>query len=335
MRCVICGNEAVLDALCRACYIEKNPLLAGYKEFSIKHCVGCDKSNVGTWKRIDNPEAFFKDEVKKHMKLASSSGKVSVDVDITIPKHKRNAGVKVKCVADVEIEREHGPSLIDNYTFPFTIEYTYCNGCGKKGTEYYEGTIQLRGSGKVFSEALAFLKEEVAKLKEKGVFINKEVELPQGLDLYLTSQRRLPKLVEAVQKKFGGIVKVSEQLFSRDRQGSKDIFRVNAYLLLPSFAVRDVIVVENNLVQISSIVGKKIVGFNLKTWKKVSSVYDHYEVVAHADDFSKVQVSRWKPTLEVLHPRTYQSTQIENPKEISHKKEIDVIEREEQLFLVD
>ena len=334
MQCVICGKKAVLDALCKTCHITKNPLLNGYKEFSVKHCVDCDKWNTGhSWRKVRDTESVFIEKVKRSMKLSTSS-KIAVSVDLVIPEHKRNAGVNAKCTAEVDIEKMVGEeSLRDTYSFPFTIGHTYCNACCKKGTEYFEGIIQLRGDGKRFEEALAFLRKEIQKVGSKGMYINKEEKVKKGIDLYITSQRRLPKIIETVYKQYGGTMKINEQLFTRNRQTSKDLYRVNAYLCLPSFGVRDVIAIKKDLIQVTSVNGKKVVGVSLKTGKKVSSLYEEYELIASSEQFVTVQVVKRKPSVEVLHPETYQSTPVVNAKDVK-KKEITVIEIEKELFMV-
>jgi NMD protein affecting ribosome stability and mRNA decay len=334
MKCVICGKNAVLNALCKDCSIHKNPLLEGYKKFSVKHCVDCDKWNTGhSWRRVRNPEAVFVEKVKKHMKLATTS-KVTIFVDLVIPEHKKNAGVNARSTAEVEIEKMVGEeTLRDSYSFPFTIEHTYCGTCCKKGTEYFEGVIQLRGEGQNFDDAYAFLKKEISKVNDKGMYINKEVTMKKGVDLYITSQRRLPKIIESVYKQFGGTMKISEQLFTHNRQTSKDLYRVNAYLLLPSFGVRDVIAIKKDFIQVTSVNGKKVVGTSLKTGKKVSSLYDEYELIASSEQFVTVQVVKKIPSVEVLHPETYQSTPVVNAKDVK-KKEIEIIEIEKELFIV-
>lgn len=335
MKCIICGKAAVVDALCKQCYIEKNPLISTYKEFTLLCCVECQRYNFGnSWRQVDDLDKEIIALVQKNAKMAPHAGKVLFYVSPNIPEHKKNPGIKVSCSADVTLEKEVGTTLRDTYTFPFTLTYSYCTTCGKKGTKYFEGILQFRGQGKLFDDAIDALLKEVEARKDKGLFINKTEQVTGGFDFYLTSQKYLQQVGQLLHKKFGGVMKVSEQLFSRDSETSRDLFRVNVFIKLPDFAPRDILLINGVYVQVTQIIDKKIVGYNLKTWKKVSSLYDKYEVIAKSDSFHGVQVVQKRPKLVVLHPETYQNVVVANPKEINHK-EVMVTEIENNIYLVD
>ena len=109
------------------------------------------------------------------------------------------------------------------------MSYTLCKKCGKFGTEYFEGILQLRNPDK---EVIKFIRNQVKKQFDKGIFINKEVNTKNGIDFYLTSKRFLRTLGNKLNKQFKGELKISPQLFSRNKQTSKDIYRINVLFRL-------------------------------------------------------------------------------------------------------
>ena len=88
-------------------------------------------------------------------------------------------------------------------------------------SNYYEAILQLRP----FSEEL--INFVIKRIEErKNVFITKEVPLKTGIDLYLTDQRFARSLGKKLKKSFKGKLILSRKLHTRDRQSSKNIYRV-------------------------------------------------------------------------------------------------------------
>jgi len=88
-------------------------------------------------------------------------------------------------------------------------------------SKYFEGILQLRNPTQ---ELLDYVEDEA---DERRVFITNIIKQEDGVDLYMTSQRFIQKLGRNLSKRFCGELKISPQLFSRDAQTSKDIYRVN------------------------------------------------------------------------------------------------------------
>jgi NMD protein affecting ribosome stability and mRNA decay len=107
---------------------------------------------------------------------------------------------------------------------PIEILYTICPKCSKGQSTYLEGILQLRNPS---SDLLEYVHRDISKHKAKGVFITKTEKLSNGLDLYITSKRYLRSLGNRLKKHFKGELNIAPQLFSRNRQKSKDIYRIN------------------------------------------------------------------------------------------------------------
>lgn len=168
------------------------------------------------------------------------------------------------------------------------------------GNQYYEAILQLRHcDDQAIELALKIIEEE-------GADISKIKELKNGSDLYLSSRKTAVKVGKALQSKIGGQTKVSKKLHSRDRQSSKELYRVNVLFKQDPFKIGDVI--KDKEVFLVTGKGKEPTGINLKTGKKTVLKGDFEKLEIHKTTISKVH-----PQLEALHPETYESTQILNP----------------------
>jgi len=203
----------------------------------------------------------------------------------------------------------------------------FCPKCGKKGTQYFEGILQLRNPNQ---EVVDFIHKEMAKQEERGIYINKIVELKNGLDLYLTSQRYLQVLAKKIHANFGGLKKTSSQLFTKDKQTSKDLYRVNVFMEIPKFSKGNVLKIDDRVVEVHGF-GDKASGLDLKTEKKVLFGYgQNVEILKK----HKTTISKKYPKLEVIHPLTFQSVTVQNPKRYKKGESVKVVIFEERLFLV-
>ncbi len=87
--------------------------------------------------------------------------------------------------------------------------------------DYYEAIIQIRPSNK---NLLDYIENQV---KKKGdVFISKRIVKDYGTDLYLTCRRFALVLARRVKRNFKCEVKSTRTLYTRNRQTSKDVYRV-------------------------------------------------------------------------------------------------------------
>ncbi|MBI2548897.1 hypothetical protein HYW21_06115 [Candidatus Woesearchaeota archaeon] len=182
--------------------------------------------------------------------------------------------------------------------------------------DYFEGILQLRHAT---PDAIVFARQKV--MQHPQVHITKEKVVRGGVDLYLTSKTFLKTLAVAIQKQFGGTLSMSPTLYSRDRQTSKDIYRLTVLLKLPLFQVGDVLAAEEKVIRITHL-GKLIHGVDLQSNKNVSLDYAAEVVLLtkHPTPITKV-----KPRLEALDPETYQSEPLRNPVEKKPGEKVTVV----------
>lgn len=128
---------------------------------------------------------------------------------------------------------------------------------------YYQGILQLRD---VNEEIISFVRNQ---LKKRGdVFITKTVKNPNGVDLYITSQKFIRILGKKLKDSFGGELKISSKLHTRNKQG-KELYRVNVLFRLLKYKVGSVVSIRGEDIRILSM-GSKIFGRNMKTGRRVS-----------------------------------------------------------------
>ena len=112
-----------------------------------------------------------------------------------------------------------------------------------------------------------------------------------------------------MQRAFGGELKTSAKLFTRDRQKSRNVHRVNVLVRLPGFVKGDVIDCDGNLIKVVSL-GKDNFGINIKTGKR--SLFKYKKKKIEVIEIRKTQVAKLYPRLEILNPDDYQPIAVDN-----------------------
>lgn len=130
-------------------------------------------------------------------------------------------------------------------------------------SNYYQGILQLRG---INDEILDFVNNQIKKRND--VAVTRIVEFPNGMDLYLTSQKFIRILGKKLKDIFGGELKISSKLHTKNRQG-KELYRINALFRLSRHKAGDIVSIRGENVRLLSI-GRKIFARELKTGKKVT-----------------------------------------------------------------
>jgi nonsense-mediated mRNA decay protein 3 len=233
--------------------------------------------------------------------------KVKADLDDVLMKNGKTSKDEVEAF----YEREY-------YPIPVSITVMQCDKCAKKGTQYFEGILQLRNP---HDYVFSFIDQEVSKVADKGIFINRSIDVDNGVDLYMTNKTFINNLARNIVKRFGGLLKVNPQLFSRNKQTSKNIYRLNVSIELPNFHVGDVVKYEDKVLKITSL-GKNISGINLDNDKKI--VFQ-YKKPAMLLEIFPTEVIKIKPEIEVIHPITYQAVPVKSKARVEVGQRVKVV----------
>ncbi len=171
---------------------------------------------------------------------------------------------------------------------------------------YFEGILQLRNPS---PEAVDFIYRKVRKNAGKGIWVSREKQVAGGIDFYLSSNKYLQKLARELRDEFGAEIKTGAQLFSKNRQTGKELYRVNALVKMPEYKKNDVVKIGDDVIIIKS-TGKRLTGINIVTGKKAS--YSMKNIKPEVMEKKETYASKTTPAIEVIHPETYESIAVEN-----------------------
>ena len=191
--------------------------------------------------------------------------------------------------------------------------------------DYFEGILQLRNPSREVEDYILNSVE-----KKKNVRISDIKRVRGGLDFYFSSNKHIFRLGGELQNRFGGILKTSAKLHTRNKQTSKEVHRVNVLFRIMDYKKGDVVKIDEEVIKIKSMT-KNITGRRLSDDKKLMFSYDaHIEVLKRF----KTIVSKIKPDLEVLHPETFQSVPVINERKLSVGEKVKVVIFKGSIYLV-
>lgn len=253
--CPKCGTKGEIkhSGLCEECHDEEHELQM--KDIIVNVCPDCRKYQLrNRWHTYKKLEYAVISVTKNNLKEKVDKIKVK------LPKE-----TSKKMIAEVHLTVKKNLFIV-----PAKIVFPKCSICDKKGTNYFAGIMQLRNPTK---ELIAFIKNELEK--KQGVFVNKVVELKNGVDLYVTKNQPIIQVGKLVQKRFGAEFKSSSKLFSRDSQSSKELHRVTVLLRMPDIKPGDEVRCGDDVCVVKSI-DKNIHLVNKKSGKKMILTHEKF-----------------------------------------------------------
>jgi len=321
MECTNCGKETkdIVDELCVECVLKKIPIVRSMKQIKISICSNCGAySTHKGFRKGGSIRDIVKVTVEKSLKPDPRYTNARFLTKFTVPvfkmKPRQKLSFEVEVVAKALLDNIH---VKEDYVFPIHIKTATCDKCSKEGSGYFEGILQLRNTdNKNYETALEYIKNSMEKVRKLSIFATKYVDVKNGVDIYITKRQFIQKLANNVFGRFGGEVKQNANLFSRDNLTSKRIYRLSVLIRLPDFAVGDILKIKRDYVRVKKVIGKKVMGNVLSkdSVKGFDYVNNDYKIAAKKSELKQTTVDKIYPKLEVLHPETYQSVEIKNPK---------------------
>ncbi len=107
---------------------------------------------------------------------------------------------------------------------------------GEKPADYFEGVLQLRD---VTDEVLNWVHQEI--IRAGRARIAKVQEFKNGIDIYLSAQHYMQAIGKQLQQRFGGVLKVTNRLFTRNSLTSRDVYRMTVLFRQLPFKTGDII----------------------------------------------------------------------------------------------
>jgi NMD protein affecting ribosome stability and mRNA decay len=256
----------------------------------------CDKYlERSIWRPYSNIEKLISDKVRKEIpksKVIFNNFEMPM-----MPKEKK----EIEVIAKLK-EKERPVKVI--------LKLVKCELCAREGTQYFEAILQVRSlSTDVLEKGIDLLKRRVENLRNRGVFINKVEQVTDGFDLFLTNRRIAQSLGRELYEGFGGVFKMSPRIFTRNKQTSKDLYRMSILVRLPDFETGDIIINHDKVYRVEK-AGAKIKLLDIENSTFATTEYSkmHYHVLKPYTTY----VSRIHPYVEVINPYDFQSSMVKN-----------------------
>ncbi|MDR2624453.1 MAG: hypothetical protein LBC39_07845 [Methanobrevibacter sp.] len=314
MFCYQCGkSEPLIEGLCAECFVKQCKILTVPTDISVRICAHCNAKFIeGKW--IDGnliQEEIIYRAIEDAIKINPLSENPTVDMNIIQTKG---------TIAELIIEATtnvFGESIHEKHYVNVRLNKDVCPTCSKRNSNYYEAVIQIRSQLKRIEdeqkeEVNKFVNKTLDKLykKDKLAYIPQKNQLREGIDYYVGSLKSAKKLSSAIQKRFGGLITESARLVTKNKDTSKEIYRLWISIRLPSFSIGDFVEFEGKIAKILGFDGKKISALDLDNnnviniiWKKSGNI----KVLKRNGDVEKTTVISKSPTiLQILDPKTYE-----------------------------
>jgi len=138
----------------------------------------------------------------------------------------------------------------------------------EKPPSYFEGVLQLRDTT---DEVLDWVYKEIERAGRTQIAMSKEVR--GGVDLYLSSQHYMQSLGRQLQQRFGGILKITGRLYTKDKMTSRDVYRMTVLFKQLPCKTGDVITLHGEQWKVTG-VGNQIALQNVSSGKKMRMLAD-------------------------------------------------------------
>ncbi len=315
-RCVKCGRDG-FRMLCPECFLQEHVAVKGLKNPDMKLCARCSSLFCrNRWVPMESAESAVSRHVTENLVFSNEvkSRETLIESIKVIPHVPPGAagGNRLDIPVDIRMRISCPAFSLRNLSEVEEIEvrafFTLCPKCSRDNRQYYEGILQLRDAPE---DAIKFIEASIDEESGKGVFITKRVSHRNGIDYYITSARYCRNLADKLHRRFGCEVKRSAKLYTYDASSGRDVYRPTILLRFSGIAPGSAVMVQDKVILVSSITGSMVNGTDIVTGKRVSLRYGEKPVKLR---IYETRVSKVRPRLEVLHPETFESVPVENPR---------------------
>ncbi len=278
------------------------------KDIKIRICHNCDKiQRAGKWEEYHSLQRAARSVVDRVISKQLDDYSIRIKLG--------SLDKKPGLVVDFEAEVKKGKNT---FVVPGEIHMASCDVCSKQGTGYFEGILQLRNPNE---DVIKFI-ENYFTAQNKSMVVTGRKKQPKGTDYHLSSNKHLKELGNLLKERFGGTLKISPHIHSYDHQKSRNIYRVNVMYEPHPFVIGDIIRSGSRMIKITKL-GRHVHGKDIKTGKSCA-----VDVKGKDVELMKrfnTSVSRVMPSLEVLHPETYQPLEIGNKADVKMGEKVRIV----------
>ena len=152
------------------------------------------------------------------------------------------------------------------HTLKLNIDYDLCKNCTNlRAGMYYISILQLRVTDKsqfgVIKEALSQISFFVENLfaKNKTQYISKIEDQNLGVDLYLSTNELMNRIISHMRANFTFILNRTKKLVGRDSQKGRGIYRLKALIKFLPFKKNDAVIINKVTYVVENITKNKVV----------------------------------------------------------------------------
>ena len=321
MKCFRCGErEAIIDGLCKECYMETHRLIEAPDYIDLMFCAHCGAISAdGTkWKDYEDFQEGIMESTLRFIYISRDAKLLELDTDLR-EMDPRNYVLKGKGIFKIGDETEEV-----RFESKIRMKRTTCPRCSRINGGYYEAIIQVRASNREMSEEEKMESEEfiASRIESMGkesrdIFITDEEEMHGGLDFYISNARAAKNVARELAHHTSGTLTESKKLAGR-KEG-EDIYRFTYLVRLPEFRKGDFVEYRGEKYQIVSNSGKtwRLYSLEKRTDMKVSDMdTKKFRLIAKSEDVEEVIVVSYRNgEAQVLHPETYRTITLRTDKD--------------------
>lgn len=340
MFCVKCGKEErTYDSLCSECYLISNRFTTIPETVDLTVCAHCDDYLMDKkWVHYENEEDAVRDFVASSLMVRKDAD--MEDLEIALREIDRKT-YQVHIVATV---RKEDLEVVEEADTLVRVKRNVCPKCNKIQGNYFESIVQVRPSGKRFSDeereeilqrSLGFV--EGAAKESKEAFIAKVTQEHGGYDFYISTIALGKSLARDLVSIYGAEYKESSSL--QGQKDGRDIYRVTYLVRLPPYRVRDILEVNGRLYLVHSTGPQSAKLRDLKSNEFLvvpNTDLREIKVAGTKNDVvDAVVLTEGRRELQIMHPSTYKTVEIKKPQAFERKGEtVKVFPYEGELYLI-
>lgn len=339
--CPKCGRPSQMG-LCDQCRLEVADLLDCPDHLEVVLCSVCGAQlRHGKWIPTTSVlEDLIFDEVDGSFGVHKDLENYEVTVHITPKKHNRYQVI-------VNLDGEFlGLPAQEECRIPVTVRRMTCDRCSRMAGNYYEATIQIRGSGKPpfdseLEESKIIAQNVTEKNLEKGnqfSFIQDIKVVRGGLDIVLGSTQQGRRIAKALLNRFGGKTQESYKLMGK--KDGKNVYRTNILVRFPRFRAGDVVKYKSSVLVAEGFEGKRTIFTSIDSWARVvlsEEDVDQVQILGNRSQSQRsVVVAGDVDVLDILDPDSYQTISISRPRKlvVGPGQDVDVIRLDGHVFVL-
>lgn len=326
MKCFRCGkNEAVLDGMCRECYLDTHELASAPDYIDIYVCTHCGAISTDRkrWEDAEDFEEALKERAAS--KISVSRGTAITERELYLMKEDAST-----YIFKARFSLKTGPILSEKeFRSLIRTRSSTCPRCSRVHGGYYEAIIQIRGSGRGMSEkekrdCEEFIASRIEEMKDTDIFITREEGVHGGIDIYISKSRAAKSVARHLAEELAGRITESKKLAGR-KEG-EDFYRFTYLVRLPEYRKGDFVEYQKKYYRITGITGN--------TWKLIS-MENGGEMKVHGNEIKKFRAAAKKEDpeewmvissrngeVQVLDPENFQTITLRYPGKAGEKVKV-------------